>query len=81
MRAGIDACPISQNPWFTQCFALIGSLGDPDMPENPLNCESQNGKAKSRKAQLVAQIARVVRKAGLDYDGWRYVAKRVQEGL
>ncbi len=49
------------------------------MPRNPLNGESQNGKAKSRKAQLVAQIARLVRKAGLDYDGWRYIAKRVRK--
>ena len=39
--------------------------------ENPSNCGSQNGKAKSNKATVVAQIARIVRKAGLDYDGWR----------
>ncbi len=51
------------------------------MPENPPNGESQNGKAKSRKAQLVAQVARLVRKEGLDYDGWRYVAKKGEEDL
>ena len=44
--------------------------------ENPSNCGSQNGKAKSK---LVAQIARIVRKHGLDYDGWRYVSKRVRQ--
>jgi integrase len=37
---------------------------------------SQTEKAKSA---LVGQFARLVRKAGLDYDGWRYVAKRVRE--
>jgi len=45
-------------------------------PENPSDCESQNGKAKS---EVVARIARIVRKAGLDYDGWRYVSKRVRK--
>ena len=48
-------------------------------PKTLSMCESQNGKAKSRKAQLVAQIARLVKKAGLDYEGWRYVAKRVRK--
>jgi integrase/recombinase XerD len=48
------------------------------MHENPTKCEAQNGKAKSRKAQLVTQIARLVKKEGLDYAGWRYVAKRVR---
>lgn len=44
--------------------------------KNRPNCGSQNGKAKS---QIVSQIARIVRKAGLDYDGWRYVSRRVRE--
>jgi integrase/recombinase XerD len=44
--------------------------------ENPSDCESQNGNAKSA---VVARIARIVRKAGLDYDGWRYVSKRVRK--
>ena len=48
------------------------------MPENPTNDMTQNAKAKSPKAQLVAQIARLVKKAGLDYEGWRYVSKRVR---
>ena len=47
--------------------------------ENPLDFASQNGRAKSAKGRIVAQIARIVRKAGLDYDGWRYVAKKVRQ--
>jgi integrase len=46
--------------------------------ENPLNCGSQNGKAKSRKGQIVARFARFVRQAGLSYDDWRYVARQVR---
>ena len=46
---------------------------------NPSNFGSQNGKAKSRKAKIVARIARIVRQEGLDYDGWRYVAKKVRQ--
>lgn len=45
------------------------------MTKNATDCGPQNGKAKSR---IVAQIARLVRKAGLDYDGWRYVSKMVR---
>jgi integrase len=47
--------------------------------ENPLDFASQNGNAKSAPGQIVAQIARIVRKAGLDYAGWRYVAKKVRQ--
>lgn len=43
---------------------------------NPVNDASQNGKAKS---EIVSQVARIVRKHGLDYDDWRYVAKRVRQ--
>jgi len=46
------------------------------MIQNPVNCATQNGKAKS---QIVSQIARIVRKHGLDYEDWRYVSKRVRE--
>ncbi len=48
------------------------------MNENQKKCATQNGNAKSDKAKLVARIARLVRRAGLDYDGWRYVAKKVR---
>ncbi len=47
--------------------------------ENTSHFGSQNGKAKSNKATVVAQIVRIVRKAGLDYDGWRYVGKKVRQ--
>ena len=49
------------------------------MLENLPNGGSQNGKAKSKKSQVVAQVARIVRKEGLDYDAWRYVAKKVRQ--
>jgi integrase len=47
-------------------------------PENPANCGTQNGKAKSSKQEIVGQVARIVRKAGLDYEGWRYVSRQVR---
>ena len=46
------------------------------MTENQPNCGSQNGKAKS---EIVSEIARIVRKHGLDYDDWRYISKRVRQ--
>ncbi len=49
------------------------------MTENPADCGSQNGKAKSKKPQIVAQVARIVRKEGLDYPAWRYIAKKVRQ--
>jgi integrase/recombinase XerD len=45
-------------------------------PENLTNGTTQN---ESTKSAVVARIARIVRKAGLDYDGWRYVSKRVRK--
>jgi integrase/recombinase XerD len=45
-------------------------------PDKPADCEAQNGKPKS---ELVARISRIVRRAGLDYEGWRYVSKRVRK--
>jgi integrase/recombinase XerD len=44
--------------------------------EKPADCETQNAKAKS---EIVARIARIVRRSGLDYAGWRYIAKRVRK--
>ena len=46
------------------------------MTENTANFASQNEKAKS---EIAAQIAKIVRRAGLDYEGWRYVAKQVRK--
>jgi integrase len=50
-----------------------------NMIKNARNCGSQNGKAKSKKAHVVSQISRMVRREGLDYDEWRYVAKQVRQ--
>jgi integrase len=47
--------------------------------ENPPSCGSQTGKAKSAKSRFVARIARLVRRAGLNYDEWRYVSRRVRQ--
>ena len=46
------------------------------MSESEPTFATQNEKAKS---EIVAQIARIVRRAGLDYQGWRYVAKQVRK--
>ena len=50
-----------------------------ETPENPSSCGSQTGKAKSPKSRFVARIARLVRQAGLTYDEWKYVARRVRQ--
>jgi integrase len=47
--------------------------------ENPHECATQNGKAKSGKRQIVSRIALLVRKSGLSYEDWKYVSKRVRE--
>jgi integrase/recombinase XerD len=47
-----------------------------DEPENTTNGTTQNQSAKS---EVIARIARIVRRAGLDYDGWRYVSKMVRK--
>src|SRR5271168_3225694 len=46
------------------------------MTNNAATFATQNEKAKS---EIVAQVARIVRRAGLDYEGWRYVAKQVRK--
>jgi integrase len=46
------------------------------MTENDAGFVTQNEKAKS---EIVSQIAKIVRKHGLDYEGWRYVAKKVRK--
>src|SRR4051812_41171817 len=45
------------------------------MAKKPVSLATQNEKAKSA---VVSQIVRLVRKAGLDYEGWRYVSKQVR---
>ena len=49
---------------------------DPVGTENLAGGETQIGKAKS---EIIARIARIVRKSGLDYAGWRYISKRVRK--
>jgi integrase len=51
---------------------------DTQVEQNPSDCGSRTGKAKSGKGRLVARIARLVRQAGLGYDDWRYVSRRVR---
>lgn len=46
------------------------------MAENDGTFASQNGKAK---LEIIGQIAKIVRRSGLDYEGWRYVAKQVRK--
>ena len=46
------------------------------MSVNTVSFATQNEKAKS---EIVSQLARIVRRAGLDYEGWRYVAKQVRK--
>ena len=45
--------------------------------ENPSKCGAQKAKAKSSRARLIGKLARFVRKEGLSYNDWRYVARRV----
>lgn len=49
------------------------------MNQNNANCGSQNKKAKSDKSKAIAQITRIVRREGFDYEDWRYVAKQVRK--
>jgi hypothetical protein len=39
---------------------------------------TQDDIAKSAKAVLIRRIARLVRQEGLDYEGWRYISKKVR---
>ena len=45
-------------------------------PENLPGFTTQTEKAKS---EIIQQISRIVRRHGLDYEEWRYVAKRVRK--
>jgi integrase/recombinase XerD len=49
------------------------------MTQNKPDCGSQNGNVKSDKAKAIAQIARIVRREGFDYQDWWYVAKQVRK--
>ena len=49
-----------------------------EVKEKPSNCGSQNAKAKSPRARLIARVARLVKQFGLGYADWRYVARQVR---
>ena len=69
---------ISQNTQNTKSEATLEAEMNAGHDKNPTNRATQNGKAKSAKSQLVSRIARLVRAAGLDYEGWRYVTRQVR---
>lgn len=46
------------------------------MTTNATSFATQSEKAKS---EIVSQVARIIRKHGLDYEGWRYIAKQVRK--
>ena len=46
------------------------------MAANTATFATQNAKAKS---QIVSQVARIVRKHGLQYEDWRYISKQVRK--
>jgi len=48
------------------------------MPESPEKPSDDTSQIESAKSAVVAQISRIVRKAGLDYEGWRYVSRMVR---
>jgi hypothetical protein len=50
-----------------------------ETPRNRPDCVSQNGKAKSRKSEIVAKTSRLVRREGPTYDDWRYISRRVRQ--
>jgi integrase/recombinase XerD len=52
------------------------TMNDPKRVLKQPDCVSQNESAKSK---VISQIARIVRKAGIDYEDWRYVSRRVRE--
>ena len=49
------------------------------MTEDTQNPPNEMTQTKSAKSRIVARISRLVRRAGLDYEGWRYVTKRVRQ--
>lgn len=47
-----------------------------DLAKKQDDCATQNRNTKSK---TISQVVRLVRKAGLNYEDWRYVSKRVRE--
>ena len=67
---------VSFNRRNTKQKGLLEGIMTVKTPENPSSCVAQTGKAKSA---MVAKLARFVRKAGLTYEDWRYVSRRVRQ--
>jgi integrase/recombinase XerD len=49
------------------------------MPEESQNQSNEMTQNKKPKSEIVSRISRIVRRYGLDYEGWRYVSKRVRK--
>ena len=49
------------------------------MPNTPANPSNDNTHNQSAKSQVASRICRLVRRAGLDYEGWRYVSQLVRK--
>jgi integrase len=49
------------------------------MTDDPVNTTNGTTQNESAKSAVIARISRIVRKAGLDYEGWRYVSKMVRK--
>lgn len=60
-------------------YALEPRLERLHMPNDVENPSNDNTQKQSAKSRLVSRISRLVRRAGLDYEGWRYVSQRVRK--
>jgi integrase len=70
-----DGSAISQKHGTTKFTAGETGSGGTTMGEKPSDFETQSGSAKST---IIGQIVRLVRRGGLDSEGWSYVSKRVR---
>jgi integrase len=78
-RLGYIPNAISQNSEITKSQATLEHEMNTEPNETPHNRATQNGIAKSAKSQMVGRISRLVRAAGLTYEDWRYVSRRVRQ--
>jgi integrase/recombinase XerD len=70
--------PISQNTGITKFNPLWSTAMIATAEQTLADFAAQNGSAKSAKAEIIRRIARLVRREGLSYEDWRYVARRVR---
>ena len=64
---------VSRSTWSPQLGPARTVEARMQAVENLQSFATQNTKSK-----LIRRIARLVRQDGLDYEGWRYVAKKVR---